>query len=106
MRRTFSALALSVVFFFPADPVRVRTASCVAIGPPRHIQQRHAEPHHQLPGNVPRPGQTDSSNRHAGPPSPQRTGLSACQDLYEDHPHITQMSASAERVCSGVKVRP
>ena len=26
-----------------------------------------------------------------GPPSPQRTGLSACQDPYEDHPHIMQM---------------
>jgi len=40
MRRTISALAMSVVSFFLADPVRVRTASWVAIGPPRHAAAR------------------------------------------------------------------
>jgi hypothetical protein len=28
------------------------------------------QPHHQITGGVPRPGQADSSRRHAGPPSP------------------------------------
>ena len=52
------------------------------------IQQPDTQPHHQLPGRVPRPGSGGQQSQACRPSISIRTGLSACQDPYEDHPHI------------------
>jgi hypothetical protein len=68
------------------------------------IQQRHAEPRHNATSSVPRPGQANSTSRHARASISIRTGHSACQDPYEDHPHIMQIRASGERQAMRVAV--
>jgi len=56
--------------------------------PEQYALQRDAQTRYQLTSRITRPGQTHNGDRHAGPPSTRRTGLSACQYLHEDHPHI------------------
>ena len=78
--------------------------------PPRQelqilIQQPDTQPHHDVTGRIPRPDQPHSSHRHAGPPISIRTGLSACQDPYEDHPHIMQIRMRSVVTAMGAAVR-
>ena len=63
-------------------------------GTPVLIQQPDPEPHHQLPGSIPRPGQADNSHRYTGLHLRKRTGCQPAQDLYEDRPHIMHVRSS------------